>query len=118
MQRQQAVADQVGRGLVAGAEQQADIGLQLLGRQLVARLLGLHQFGREIVLRLAAAQLAELVEIDAGHLACSMLAWSSSSRVIGTGSRMRPLTLLPARNGARCSSGMPSMSQITITGRR
>ena len=32
MQRQQPVADQVGRGLVAGAEQQADIGAQFLGR--------------------------------------------------------------------------------------
>jgi len=68
MQRQQPVADQVGRGLVAGAEQQADIGAQFLGRQPVARLLGPHQLGGEVVLRLAAAQVAELPEIDARHL--------------------------------------------------
>ena len=91
---------------------------QLLGRELVARLLGAHQLGGEVVLRLAAAQLAELVEIDAGHLGVAGWPGRVSSRLIGTGSRMRPLTLLPARNGARCSSGMPSMSQITITGRR
>ncbi len=37
-------------------------------RELVARLLRPHQLGREVVPGLAAAQLAELVEIDARHL--------------------------------------------------
>ncbi len=53
---------------MARAEQQADIGAQLLRRQAISRLLGTHQFGREIVLGFAPAQLAELVEIGIAHL--------------------------------------------------
>ena len=58
MQRQQPIADQIGRGLVPGAEQQADIRAQFLGAQPVARLLGLDELGRQVVARLAAAQAA------------------------------------------------------------
>ncbi len=53
---------------MTGAEQQADIGLQLLGGELVARFLGAHQLGGEVVLRLATAHVAELPEVDARHL--------------------------------------------------
>ena len=63
MQRQEAIADQIDGRLVAGAEQQDDIGGELLVRELVAVLLGLHQLGREVVAGLAPAQLKQPMEV-------------------------------------------------------
>ena len=49
---------------MAGAEQQNDVGGELLVGELVACLLGLHELRGEIGAGLAAAQLEEIVEID------------------------------------------------------
>src|SRR6516225_12170776 len=63
MQRQKPVADQIDRRLVAGAEQEDDIGGEFLIRELVARFLRLHQVRREVVARLAPAQLEQALEV-------------------------------------------------------
>ena len=63
VQRQKPIADQVHRRFVTGAEQQDDIGGQLLVRELAAVLLGLHQLRREILAGLAPAQLEQPMEI-------------------------------------------------------
>ena len=63
MQRQQAVADQVYGGLVAGTEQQDDVGRQLLIGELAALFLGLNQLRRQVVTGLAAAQLEQGAKI-------------------------------------------------------
>ena len=63
MQRQQAVADQVHRRLVPGAEQQDDVGGQLLVGEPAALLLGPHQLRREVVAGLAPAQLEQRAEV-------------------------------------------------------
>ena len=67
MQRQQAVADQVDRGLMPGAEQQDDIGGQFLVGKLAAVFLGLHQLRRQVVARIFPTQLEQLLEIHLGH---------------------------------------------------
>ena len=66
MKREKPIADQVYRRLVTGAEQQDDIGRQLLVRELVAVFLGLNQMRGEIVAGLAPAQLEQPLEI-LGH---------------------------------------------------
>ena len=118
MQRQQAVADQVDRRLVAGAEQQDDVGGQLLVGELAALLLGPHQLRGEVVAGLAAAQLEQLLEILCA-IRLPALASSISARERGTGSSSRP----PSRAAdvehlAMLLAGMPSISQMTVTGRR
>ena len=67
VQRQQTVADQVDGGLVAGAEQQDDVGGQLLVGELAAVFLGLHQLRRQIVAGILPPQLEQLLEIHLGH---------------------------------------------------
>jgi hypothetical protein len=67
VEREQPVADQIDRGLVAGAEQQDDVGGQFLVGELVAVFLGLHQLGDEIIGGVAAAQLEQLLEIHLPH---------------------------------------------------
>ncbi len=64
---EQAVSDQIDGGLVAGAEQQDDVGGQFLVGELVAVFLGLHQLGGEIVAGIAAAQLEQLLEVHLRH---------------------------------------------------
>ena len=67
MQRQQAVADQVDGGFVAGAEQQDDVGGQFLVGELAAVFLGLHQLRGQIVAGVLRPQLEQLLEIHLGH---------------------------------------------------
>ena len=67
MQRQQAVADQVDGGLVAGAEQQDDVGGQLLVGELAAVFLGLHQLRGQVVAGALPPQLEQLLEIHRRH---------------------------------------------------
>jgi hypothetical protein len=60
------IADQIYRCLVPRAEQQDDIGRQLLIRELVSVFLRLNEMGGEIVARLAPAELKQPLEI-LGH---------------------------------------------------
>src|SRR5260370_37575914 len=66
VQRQQAVADQIDGGLVPGAEQQNDIGGQLLIRELAAIFLRVHQLRGQVVTRVAPAPFEQLLEIHFG----------------------------------------------------
>ena len=68
MQRQQAVADQIDGGLMAGAEQQDDVGGQFFIGKLAAVFLGLHQLRGQVVAGILPPQLEQLLEI---HLAPS-----------------------------------------------
>ena len=70
VQRQQPVADQVDGGLVAGAEQQNDIGGQFLIGELAAVFLGLHQLRGQVVAGVLPPQLEQLLEIHLGHQRC------------------------------------------------
>ena len=72
MQRQQAVADQIDRRLVAGAEQQDDVGGQFLVGELAAVFLGLHQLRGQIVAGILPPQLEQLLEIHRRHHAAGV----------------------------------------------
>jgi hypothetical protein len=67
VQRQQAIADQIDGGLVAGAEQQEDVRGQFRVGQLAAALLGLHQLRGQIVAGFPPPQLKQLLAIPRCH---------------------------------------------------
>src|SRR6185312_6012276 len=70
MQCQYTVADQVHRGLMAGAEQQDNVSRKLLVGELAAFFLRLHELTREIVARLASPEFKQTAEIlDLGCIA-------------------------------------------------
>ena len=71
-ERQEAVADQVDRGLVAGAEQENNVGGQLLVGELAPLLLGLHQLAGQVLAGLAPAQLEQRAEILGLHQAAGV----------------------------------------------
>ena len=72
MQCQQAVADQIDRRLMAGAEQQDDVGGQFLVGELAALLLGLHQLRDQVVAGIFPPQLEQLLEIHRRHHAAGV----------------------------------------------
>ena len=63
MQGQQPVSDQVDGGLVAGSEQQNDIGGQLLVGELAAVFFGLHQLCGQVLAGILPPQLEQLLKI-------------------------------------------------------
>src|SRR6185312_7674019 len=63
IERQQAVADEIDGGFMAGAEQQIDVGDQFVLGEFLAFLLGLHQLRGQVVARLCAAQREQMAEI-------------------------------------------------------
>ena len=120
-----AVADQVGGGLVAGVEQEDAIVQKLrLGQPVAAcrcprrsrwRRSGSREFRRCRWCRLALAARHEIAQIilefgDGGDAAVELLAGDS------TGSSAPRIASDQSRNGPRSACGMPSMSPISCTG--
>jgi hypothetical protein len=112
----EAVADQVGRRLVAGVEQE-DAVVQQLGRaQRLAALAG-DEARQHVDLRvagLAAAALDEALEVEQ-ELANARLP-SSSCSPLGAGSRAPRIASDQSRSGARSSSGTASRLPMISTG--
>ncbi len=90
IQRQQAVADQIDCCLVAGAEQQDDVGGQLLVGELAAVFLGLHQLRRSGRRRASFAAARTAAGSTSRAIALPALPCSISSGVSCTGSSRRP----------------------------
>ena len=102
-------------GLVASAEQEDDIGGEFLIRKLVAGFLCLHQVRREVVAGLAPAQLKQMLEVIRRTEIEGILLLDFGRTERARSSRRPPLREL-AWKICRSSSGIPSMSQITVTG--
>ena len=79
--------------------------------------LGLNQLRREIVAGLAPAQLEQPLEIF-GHRQIGRILLLDFGALSGARSSRRPPVRELVKNSSRSSSGMPSMSQITVTGSR
>ena len=81
-------------------------------------LLGLHQLRGQVVGGLAPAQFEQLLEIGLRHRVARRWPARSPPATAAPGRAGARRRASPCRTTSRCSSGMPSMSQMMVTGRR
>ena len=114
------VADQVGRGLVAGDEQQDQHLQHLLAAEVRALELGLHQAGEQVLLRLAAALVGECARSRRPSRREQAVRGSQAAPASADGRARcrapRTATSDHALNCSRSAAGMPMISAITMTG--
>ena len=102
---------------MAGAEQEDDVGGEFFVRELVASFLCLHQVRCEVVAGLAPAQLKQMLEVIR-HTKIEGILLLDFGGLSGARSSKRPPVRELAWKISRSPSGIPSMSQITVTGSR